>query len=48
MALAWKSYKLKFELKSLLVRMGGWWVVAQPMSRVGGGKNKNNAKSASN
>ena len=31
MALAWKLYKLKFELRSLLVRMGGWvgggWVV---------------------
>ena len=26
MALAWKLYKLKFELKSLLVRMGGWVV----------------------
>ena len=26
MALAWKLYKLKFELMSLLVRMGGCWV----------------------
>ena len=26
MALAWNLYKLKYELKSLLVRMGGWEV----------------------
>ena len=26
MALAWKSYTLKFELKSLLVWIGRWWI----------------------